>query len=735
MKLEKELPMDLSTLNERQRQAVEATEGPLLILAGAGSGKTRVLTYRIGHLIEDYRVYPSQVLALTFTNKAAKEMRNRVEKLIGDMTAGMWIGTFHSICVRMLRNNIDTIGYTSDFVIYDTADQKTLIKQIMKQENIDDKQFPLKMIQSKISDAKNEMISPKKYEDLYYSDYRLQEVCKVYNIYQRKLKEYNAMDFDDLILKTLEMFINAPDVLAYYQNKFKYIHVDEYQDTNKAQYQLIRMLSEGYNNLCVVGDIDQSIYGWRGADIRNINDFEKDFSKARTIKLEQNYRSSAKILEAANKVIKNNFQRKSKNLWTDNHEGRKLRYYRGQNEQDEARYVATRILERIDTDQIAYSDCAILYRTNAQSRVFEEIFMRNSIPYKILGGLKFYDRKEIKDVAAYLKLIQNPADEIALLRVLNVPKRGIGDKSVEKIRDIAMDHDESLFDAMIRVDEEKLMPNRVLKGIREFLEAVIPYMRMQSSAKVTEVFKGIIKDSGYMNMLKLEDTIEATTRIENIQEFLSVAMEFEKKSETGVLQDFLADICLMSDQDSLEEEEEGVLMMTLHSAKGLEFPYVFLVGMEEGIFPSGRSLEEDDAAEEERRLCYVGITRAEQELFLTHAALRTLYGRTNVNKVSRFIEEIPDELIHSDSGNIASRESRAIDFGMANFKEPEASMPISDANMDAIKAGSKIKHKAFGNGTVISVKGSGEKAELTIAFDSKGIKKLMLGFAPIEIVS
>lgn len=727
--------MDLSTLNIEQRKAVEAVDGPLLILAGAGSGKTRVLTYRIAHLIEDYRVYPSQILALTFTNKAAREMRSRVEKLIGDMTEGMWIGTFHSICVRILRKNIEAIGYTSDFVIYDTADQKTLLKQIMKQYNIDDKQLPIRFIQAKISDAKNEMLSPAKYEELNFSDYRLREVCKVYHEYQRKLKEYNAMDFDDLILKTLELFITAPDSLAYYQHKFRYIHVDEYQDTNKAQYQLIRLLSEGYHNLCVVGDIDQSIYGWRGADIRNINDFESDFKNAHTIKLEQNYRSTSKILEAANAVIKNNFTRKPKKLWTDNHEGRKIRYYRGQNEQDEARYVATRILERMRTSDIEYSDCAILYRTNAQSRVFEEVFMRNKIPYKILGGLKFYDRKEIKDIAAYLKVIQNPADEVSLTRILNVPKRGIGGKSIEKLSQIAIDYDESLFDAMIRAEEEKLMSSRVLKGLRDFLEAVVPYVQKSHELKVTEIFKGVLKDSGYMDMLKVEDTIEATTRIENIQEFLSVAMEFENRSETGILQDFLADICLMSDQDSLEEEEEGVLMLTLHSAKGLEFPYVFLVGMEEGIFPSGRSLEEDDTAEEERRLCYVGITRAEQELFLTHAALRTLYGRTNVNKVSRFIEEIPDGLVESDSGDIASRETRAIDFGMANFKAPEASMPVSEGNMESIKAGTKIKHKAFGNGTVISVKGSGEKSELTIAFDSKGIKKLMLGFAPIEIIS
>jgi DNA helicase-2/ATP-dependent DNA helicase PcrA len=604
----------------------------------------------------------------------------------------------------------------------------------MKELDIDDKQLPLRMVQSKIGSAKDEMLSPRKYEELNYSDYRLKDVCKIYTRYQELLREYNAMDFDDLILKTLELFQKDPDVLAYYQNKFKYLHVDEYQDTNKAQYLLVRMLSQGYHNLCVVGDIDQSIYGWRGADIRNISDFESDFGNAKTILLEQNYRSTSKILKAANAVIKNNIQRKAKNLWTDNHEGKSIRYYRAQNEHDEAKYVASRILERVDRDQIGFNECAVLYRTNAQSRVFEEMFMRGSIPYKILGGLKFYDRKEIKDVAAYLKVIQNHSDAIALKRILNVPKRGIGGKTIEKLEEIAQDFDETLFDAIMRVESEKLMSTRITNGLKQFLDSVVPFIQKQDTMKVTDIFKGVLKESGYMDMHKLEDTIESTTRIENIQEFLSVAMEFENKSETGLLQDFLADICLRSDQDSIEEEEEGVLLMTLHSAKGLEFPYVFLVGMEEGIFPSGRTLEEDERAEEERRLCYVGITRAEQELFLSHAALRTLYGKTNVNKVSRFIEEIPPEFIESDSGDVATRESRKINFSQTNFKTPEPTKPITDDNMGSIKAGTKVKHQAFGSGTVISIKGSGEKAELTIAFDSKGIKKLMMGFAPIEIV-
>ncbi len=737
--------MDLSTLNNMQRMAVESTEGPLLLLAGAGSGKTRVLTHRIGYLIEEKGVYPGNILAITFTNKAAAEMRERVENLIGGLASNMWISTFHSACVRILRRDIEKIGYTNSFVIYDTADQKTLLKDCLKELNISDESYPIKYVQSVIGDAKDKLIGPEKYEKLYYSDFKLKKISDIYTLYQKKLKSNNALDFDDLIMKTVELLENNPEVLDYYQRKFEYIMVDEYQDTNRAQYKLVSLLAKRHGNLCVVGDDDQSIYGWRGADIRNILDFEKDFPNTKIIKLEQNYRSTKTILDAANNVIRGNSQRKSKKLWTANETGERIRYYKAQTERDEAGYIVDKIRELRYDKEFDYRDFAVLYRTNAQSRVIEDALRRSNMPYKIIGGLKFYDRMEVKDIMAYLRVIQNPLDDVSLVRVINTPKRGIGNRTIEKLQEIANKRGEKLFTVLLDVDEISGLSKRVKTGIEEFLDIVTKYIREKEDYVVTDIIKGVLDESGYIKMLEKEGTIEARTRIENLQEFLSVAMEFEMSSETKSLEEFLADISLSSDIDNLEENENSVTLMTLHSAKGLEFPVVFLAGMEEGIFPTSRAIMDENNLEEERRLCYVGITRAQKELYMTHAYMRTLYGRTNVNPISRFITEIPEELIdgmeEKKDGRInigMGRHSNGTNFNsVIGINKPIPQTPKKLANnlkSSEIKPGTKVTHKKFGQGTVITVVGEGDKAQLTIAFDKQGIKKLALGYAPIEII-
>ncbi len=730
--------MDISMLNPMQRKAVETVEGPLLVLAGAGSGKTRVLTNRIGYLIEEKDVFPSQILAITFTNKAAGEMKARIEGLIGPISAGMWVGTFHATCVRILRRDIERLGYTKDFVIYDPADQKTLVKECLKELNIDDKTTTPKFVINKISEAKNDMLTPEAYSELYWSDYQLRDICKLFELYQKKLKANNAMDFDDLILKAITLLEENDEVLSYYQRKFHYVMVDEYQDTNKAQYTLVKMLSEGYGNLCVVGDIDQSIYGWRGADIRNIRDFEKDYKNATLIKLEQNYRSTEVILNAANAVIERNTSRKPKKLWTDRDGGELIRYYMGQNEYDESRFVAEKIRSLHRNDGRAWEDFAILYRTNAQSRVLEESLMRENIPYRIVGGLKFYDRKEVKDAMAYLRLIQNPKDDVGVLRVVNVPKRGIGAKTIENVRSYARQQDLSLYEAIEEMVEGAMLPNRSLKGLSEFVQAVRPYMEQRESMPVSQIYEGILADTGYKKILELDGTIESRTRIDNLNEMLNGIYEFEKATEDPSLLEFLAQISLMSDIDGLDEEQDGILMMTLHSAKGLEFPVVFIVGMEEGIFPSSRSLDDDEGIEEERRLAYVGITRAEDQLFISHAYMRNQYGRTAVNLVSRFIEEIPSDLVDAGSGTIAVRKSSTLDFkskmidGFKPIRKVEPAGKTADPT--DIRPGTKVLHQSFGDGTVITISGAGDKAIATIAFDKKGIKKLQVGMAPMEIV-
>lgn len=734
--------MDLSKLNDMQREAVITTEGPLLILAGAGSGKTRVLTHRIAYLLDVKRVFPSKILAITFTNKAAKEMRVRVNHLVGDVSNGMWIGTFHSICVRILRRYAEEIGYGSDFVIYDTTDQKTLVKQCMKELNINDKQTTHRSIISKISEAKNVMIGPEKFEELYSGDYSFKEAIRVYHLYQKKLKENNAMDFDDLILKAIEVLSVSPAAKEYYQMRFQYVLVDEYQDTNKAQYILVKTISDLYKNLCVVGDLDQSIYGWRGADIRNIKDFEKDYKQARTIKLEQNYRSTEVILNAANSVIKNNINRKDKKLWTDNKDGESICYYQAQNEYDEAAFVAGKMIDGVNNHHNSYSDYAVLYRTNAQSRVFEDAFRKANIPYKMYGGLKFYDRKEIKDMIAYLRVIQNKQDEIGLQRILNVPKRGIGGKTIEKLFEIKGD-DNTLYSAIVESVERNEFSKKVNKNLNEFVDIVENLTELKQKIGVTEILEKVMNETGYLKLLKEENTIESLSRLDNLKELVSATTEFERSSETGLLEDFLAEVSLQADIDGLVEDElNSAVMMTLHSAKGLEFPNVFLVGVEENIFPSFRSIEDSEALEEERRLAYVGITRAEKKLFISHAIMRTQYGKTKLNKVSRFIEEIPKEFFENKQV-IATRKKSPVSFGMTmdtlkqKAKEEGVldSTAIKEFPSEKLKPGVKVKHKIFGVGTIITKTGDGMEAVLTIAFDNKGIKKLQLGYAPLEVIN
>jgi len=750
-KLRGEKEMNLSTLNPMQRVAVETTEGPLLVVAGAGSGKTRVLTHRIAYLIEEKRVFPSNILAFTFTNKAAKEMKDRVEQLVGGESYGMWMGTFHSICVRILRGDAERIGYKSDFVIYDTSDQKVLVKECMKELNLDDKKLPVNSVLYRISGAKNELMTPEIFEEEAGGQYPDELIAKVYKLYQRKIFKNNAMDFDDLIGNTLRLFDEHEDVLTYYQNKFRYVHVDEYQDTNKAQYELINHMASGSGNLCVVGDADQSIYGWRGADIRNIYEFEKDFDSAKVIKLEQNYRSSKNILAVANAVIEKNQYRKDKYLWTENNEGDQIRYYRAPDEYGEGRFIVSEIQNLTETEGRSYADFAILYRTNAQSRVFEDVLLKSNIPYKIVGGLKFYERKEIKDMTAYMKMIQNPVDDVSFMRVVNVPKRGIGAKTIERIGQHAIQNDLSMFQSAGILADEGVFSKKATAGLKSFVGFIDTYSKQKTTATARDIYKGIVENSGYIAELRLENTIESQSRVENIKELETVIQEFENMETDKSLENFLAMTTLKSDVDGLEEAEQGVLLMTLHSAKGLEFPVVFLVGLEEGIFPSGRALDEEDGIEEERRLCYVGITRAEEILYISHAYQRNRFGRTEVNLASRFLEDIPREYVNSYSGEVASSSKQKINFpgdfngvkqkgsfsGASYAKpSPNETRKVTDVD-DAVSAdavsigpGSKVLHTAFGEGTVISYDAGSDI--ITIVFDTRGIKKLQKAMAPLK---
>ncbi|MCW2277973.1 DNA helicase PcrA [Heliophilum fasciatum] len=642
----------LDSLNPVQREAVLHQDGPLLILAGAGSGKTRVLTHRIARLIEQAHVSPYNILAITFTNKAAKEMQERLDGIIGPAARHIWVSTFHAACVRILRRDGDKIGYGREFVIYDSDDQLRLIKDCMKELQIDEKRFAPQAVRAQISNAKNQLLDPPAYERRAY-DFGEQTAAKVYHLYQRKLRANMAMDFDDLLMQTVTLFRQHADVLQYYQNKFQYIHIDEYQDTNHAQYIWVKLLAEKFRNLCVVGDDDQSVYGWRGADIQNILDFEKDYPEATTLKLEQNYRSTSHILTAANSVVRHNRGRKEKQLWTENPSGTLIRTYVGESEKDEAYYIAQRIEELVGQGR-RYNDMALLYRTNAQSRALEDQLMRSGIPYRIFGGRGFYERKEIKDIIAYLRLISNPADGVSLRRIINVPKRGIGDTSVQKLFDYAASQDWTASEALRRVAEVPGL-SRAVKLIQAF-DRLISDLRAQApNLLVTQIVQRMLDMTGYLRELELEKTEEAKSRIENVKEFFSVTQEFDQRSEEKTLEEFLSGVSLIADTDNYAEEDDAVVLMTMHSSKGLEFPVVFLTGMEDNLFPSSRSIHEEKLMEEERRLCYVAITRAREELYLTRALCRQIFGNTVSYRASCFFEEIPAELLEDVSPARPSR--------------------------------------------------------------------------------
>ncbi|XZF75773.1 DNA helicase PcrA [Bacillus sp. AL-1R] len=715
----------LQGLNPMQKEAVKTVDGPLLIMAGAGSGKTRVLTHRIAYLLGEKGVAPWNILAITFTNKAAREMQERIFNLVGKDAEDIWVSTFHSMCVRILRRDIDRIGFNRSFSILDTADQLTVIKNILKEKNLDSKKFDPRSILGTISSAKNELQTAADYTRDAFTPYE-KVVGEIYASYQDRLRKNHSLDFDDLIMMTINLFERVPEVLQYYQRKFQYIHVDEYQDTNHAQYKIVKLLAEQFKNICVVGDSDQSIYRWRGADISNILSFEKDYEKAQVILLEQNYRSTQTILDAANAVITNNSNRKAKKLWTENGQGTPIHYFRAASEQDEGYFVAGKLAQWKKEGVRQYGDVAILYRTNAQSRAMEEVLVKSNIPYKMVGGVKFYDRKEIKDVLAYLRFIANPDDEISFSRIINVPKRGVGAASVDKIINYSIMNDLSLSDTLEQIDFVGLS-GKITKAVGDFHAMTKNWQQMLDYLSVTELVEEVLDKTGYIQMLKDENTIESASRIENIEEFLTVTNAFEESSEDKSLVSFLTDLALVSDIDQADKEEsqtDEVILMTLHSAKGLEFPVVFLIGLEEGIFPHSRSLMDEEEMEEERRLAYVGITRAEKELYITNAQTRTLYGRTSINQESRFINEIPDELLDRANKKVVT-ERRAV-------SRPVVAMKTTGGESLGWRVGDKASHGKWGIGTVVSVKGEGEAMELDIAFPSPvGIKRLLAKFAPI----
>ncbi|GCF94501.1 DNA helicase [Enterococcus florum] len=734
----------LAGLNPRQKEAVLHTEGPLLIMAGAGSGKTRVLTHRIAYLIEEKEVNPWNILAITFTNKAAREMKERVNRILGQGGEDVWVSTFHSMCVRMLRRDVDKIGYDRNFTILDGSDQLTLMKRVLKELNIDPKKYDPRSILGAISNAKNELQTPEKYSQIQGSFFE-EIVGKCYENYQRALRNNQSMDFDDLIMNTIRLFEEEPDVLTYYQHKFRYLHVDEYQDTNHAQYTLVNMLAARFRNLCVVGDADQSIYGWRGADMQNILDFEKDYPNASVILLEQNYRSTKKILEAANQVIQNNSNRRKKDLWTDNQDGDSITYYRADSERDEAQFVISRIKEEVQTNQRSYNDFAVLYRTNAQSRTIEDTLVKSNIPYTMVGGHKFYDRKEIKDIIAYLNIINNPRDGVSFERVINTPKRGIGAASVEKLRAFAAMHDWSMVEAAQNVDLANIS-GKAGRMIAEFGTMIAQFQEMMIYLPVTELVDQILERSGYSADLKNQRNLEAESRLENLEEFRTVTQEFDKRyaeqeedSPEEKLAVFLNDLALVSDLDDYQENSAQVTLMTLHAAKGLEFPIVFLIGMEENLFPLSRSLMEEKELEEERRLAYVGITRAEESLYLTNAFSRTLYGRTQYNQPSRFVAEIDESLLKTEgiqpqksvSDLFTTRPVKQARYQHA-MREPFTGKTASGGEKEDWTTGDKVKHKKWGTGTVVKVSGSANDIELDIAFPQQGVKRLLAAFAPIE---
>ena len=766
----------LKGLNNKQYEAVIKTEGPVLVIAGAGSGKTKVLTHKIAYLMEEKNVLPWNILAITFTNKAANEMKERITNLVGEKARDIWMGTFHSICVRILRKHIDRIGYDTSFVIFDTSDQKTLIKKCMKDLQVDDKLFTDKAIQAEISNAKNEMLEPDSYLARVHGDFRREKIGEVYQMYQKRLKENNAIDFDDIINFCLKIFDQNEDILSYYSSKFKYILVDEYQDTNKSQFTLVRNLAKANGNITVVGDNDQGIYSFRGADISNILNFEKDFKGTEIIKLEQNYRCTGNILKIANSVIKNNETKYEKKLWTENDVGNLPKVYSADNEYDEGTYIVDQIEHLKRQEKYEYSDFAVLYRMNTQSRAIEDILRREGIPYKIVGGLKFYERKEIKDIISYLRLVHNTSDNLSLTRIINEPKRGIGKTSLDNITDLAIQNETSMYEIIKNADSFGL--NRVFLNSREFINLIEEAREKKDKITISELIKFLLKKSGYTKALEDENTIEAENRIENLEEFLTVAMEFEKEEASNTLQDFLEGMTLSSDIDNVDETQESVTLMTLHSAKGLEYPVVFLVGMEEGIFPGYRSIGEQKDLEEERRLCYVGITRAKEHLYLTCSKKRTIFGSTSCNMPSRFLEEIPQELLDGYDEAFGIKKSNQDMFEDSrfvwNYGGAKSSNTIKSYKIDtqepAVAASSGIKkipfgktaesflsnlgkknignnvdlsqygegvrvhHKKFGEGTITATAPEGDDLKVDISFDKVGHKRLMAKFANLEII-
>ena len=740
----------LKGLNPQQKKAVQITEGPLLVVAGAGSGKTSVLTRRIAYLVAEKGIAPWNILAITFTNKAATEMKDRESKLLGQQADSIWMSTFHALCVRILRRDAEKIGYSSNFSIADSPEQLTLIKHIQKEQNINPKMYEPRRILAAISNGKNDLLTPDAFSASAASPFEKITV-QVYQEYQKRLKNDQIMDFDDLIMQTLVLFKKDPTVLHYYQNKFRYLLVDEYQDTNQAQYELCHALAAQYKNICVVGDADQSIYGWRGANMENIMNFEQDYHDdgVQTVKLEQNYRSTGHILAAANAVIKNNRNRKAKKLWTDQGEGAKVTYYRAQSGDDEAHFIIAKIQEEVKEKKRSYHDFAVLYRTNAQSRTVEESFVKSNVPYQIVGGHKFYDRKEIMDIMAYLKLVANPSDSMSFNRIINTPKRGIGPVSVRRFMDFARDNNLSILGAFDHISMSGVTARAAAK-LSDFGAKLRDAINFAKDHTVTGLTEKILQDFGYTAALKAEHTIEAETRLENLDEFLSVTKrfddEYEENDDENALSDFLAEVSLLSDQDDLANNDDQVALMTLHAAKGLEFPVVFLVGMEDGLFPLSRALMEDDQLEEERRLAYVGITRAKRELFLTNAYSRMMYGRMQNNPPSRFLEEI-------DQNDLNIENSVPITMTSDNFQTETAPFANSDeraraqvytpkvkpagavgAEKKGWNVGDQVEHKSWGRGVVTKVNGKGEDMELDIAFSGKGIKRLLAAFAPIKKV-
>lgn len=759
-------------LNDKQKEAVLSADGPCLVIAGAGSGKTKVLTHKIAYLMAEKHIKPWNILAITFTNKAANEMKQRVETLVGDAAKDMWIGTFHSICVRILRKTIDRIGFDSSFLIFDTSDQRTLIKECMKTLEIDDKMFTDRSVLAEISNGKNEMLEPSAYKTKYAGDFRKEKIGEIYDLYQRRLKENNAIDFDDIINDTIKILTENPDILEYYAEKFKYVLVDEYQDTNKAQFTLVSILASRYGNITVVGDNDQGIYSFRGADITNILNFEKDFPGTKIIKLEQNYRCTGNILNAANAVIKNNENKYEKKLWTKNEQGELPQVHKADDEYDEGRYIVEQINHLKREEYMKFSDFVILYRMNSQSRAIEEILRREDIPYKIVGGLKFYERKEIKDIISYLRLIYNPSDNISLKRVINEPKRGIGKTSVDSVQEISEKTGISMFEIIKNAEQYGL--NRLKANSTDFVALIEEMRRKLEELSISELIKETLNKSGYVKALEQENTTEAESRIQNLEEFLTVAIEFEEEEAENTLADFLEGITLSSDIDSVEDTEDSVTLMTLHSAKGLEFPTVFLVGMEEGIFPGYKSIGEPKELEEERRLFYVGITRAKQFLYLTCAKKRTIFGSTSYNAVSRFVTEIPEELLGGYDEAFGNAEEKFEDINYrweygtsskvktyrfdeksdlgksvaaSNIKNTGFQFKTAESFLNSLnkktnagvdvsiyKEGQRVYHKKFGEGTIHKIEEEGEDYKLDIAFDKVGNKRLMAKFAGLEII-